>query len=343
MLHDVQVGFESYGTLSPSKDNAVLLLHGLTSDRHAAGPPWHAGGRPGWWDCAIGPGRALDTDRFCVICVGVLGGTDGTGPGSIAPETGRPYGLRFPVVTIGDMVSAQAGLLDLLGISRLHAMVGGCMGGNQVLEWLCRHPARTGRAVVISATPRVSTHTLALWSVLRAAAMSDPAWNGGDYYDRAAPDAGMGLLATIGVLFWMTRATLDAKFGLRTGGDVPVRPTLEPQFAVEHFLRAVHANAAGRLDANTLIYLTRAMDLFDLTRDGTPLSEHLAGVRDPVLLVSYRHDWRYPPEEMAEIEQALAQAGAPCRHVTLDNAGGHGAFLFDFASLAPILADFMRA
>jgi homoserine O-acetyltransferase len=344
ILPDPCLAFESYGTLNRARDNGVLLLHGLTSDQHAAGPPLHPKGKPGWWDIAIGPGRPLDTNRLCVISVNALGGGGGsTGPSSTDPATGRPYGLRFPVVTIGDMVQAQRRLIGQLGIDQLFGMVGGCMGGFQVLEWLRQAPECAGRAVVISATPRVSTHTIALWSVMRAALMSDPAWNGGDYYDGPAPDAGVGLLSAIGALFWMSRSTLAKKFGLATPGDSPVRPSLEPQFAIEHFLGAVQSNAAGKLDANVMIYLTRAMDLFDLTRDAPPLAQQFRAVRHPVLLVSYQHDWRYPPEEMAELEEALLQSGSPYRHVTLDNEGGHGAFIFDFGSLAPILAAFMSA
>ena len=343
-LPEVSVAFETYGTLNAARDNAVLVLHGLTSDQHAAGPAWHDGGKPGWWDRAIGPGRAIDTDRFYVISVNALGGAGGgTGPGSIEPGTGRRYAMRFPVITIADMVQQQHRLMDALGIGRLHATLGGCMGGFQVLEWLCLAPERAGRAVIISATPRVSTHTIALWSVLRAALMSDPAWNGGEYYDGPAPDNGIGLLAAIGALFWMDRYTLAAKFGLRTVAGAPARPTLAPQFAVEKFLQDVRTSAAGKLDPNTMIYLTRAMDLFDLTRDRPALADQFARVRDPVLLVSYKHDWRYPPAEMAELEDAFRAAGVVCQHATLPDPAGHGAFLFAFDSLAPILSAFMAS
>lgn len=345
-LGGLEVAYEAYGVLAPARDNAVLLLHGLTADQHAAGPTWAPGGKPGWWDAAIGPGKALDTDRFHVLCPNVLGGAGGTtGPASRDPGTGRAYGPRFPLVTVGDMVELQRLFLDELGIGRLHAVVGGCMGGFQALEWLARHPPRVGRAVAIGATPRTTAHNLALWSVLRALLESDPAFAGGDYHDGPArPDAGVGLLAMVGAMFWMSRATLERRFGLRTAHGGPPRLTLEPEFAVERFLHDVRANAAGRLDANSFIRLTRAIDHFDLARERGGLEAAFAGARGvPVLLASYRSDWRYPPEEIEPLHQALLRAGAVSRHVVLDSAVGHGAFLYDFPSLAPVLAAFLTA
>jgi homoserine O-acetyltransferase len=344
VLEDVEIAYETYGTLSRERDNAILLLHGLTADQHASGPPWHGGAKAGWWNQAVGPGLAIDTDRFFVICPNVLGSFGGsTGPMSLDPATGRPYGMRFPVVTIADMVAAQRSLLDALGIARLHAIVGGCMGGFQALEWMSRFPGRVGSTVLISATARTNTHNTALWSVLRAAIMSDPAWNGGDYYDGPAPDAGLGLLAMTGALFWMSRDALQDKFGLRTIENRPLRYTLEPEFAIEDFLARVRRNAAaGNLDANALIYLTRAIDYFDLSREAGSVAAALAGYASPLLLISYATDWRYPPQEMEEIRAALVPRGIPVRHVTLDSPIGHGAFLYDFKSLEPVLADFLR-
>ena len=291
---------------------------------------------------AIGPGAPLDTDRFFILCPNVLGGSGGsTGPRSLDPATGRPYGLRFPVVTVADMVAAQIGLMDALGIARIHAVVGGCLGGFQTLEWMIQAPDRIGRAVVISATPRTSAHSTALFSVLRAALMSDPAWNGGDYYEGPPPDAGLGLLGITGALFWMSRETLQRKFGCATIDDRPVRYTLEPDFAVEGFLDTVRLNATrGNLDANSLIYLTRAVDYFDVARDHGSVAAALAGQTAPVLLVSYGTDWRYPPDEVDAIRLALP-ARVQAHHAVLDSPVGHGAFLYDFANLAPILRDFL--
>ncbi|MBZ6074817.1 homoserine O-acetyltransferase MetX [Microvirga puerhi] len=342
-LSEVDIAFETYGALSPARDNAILLLHGLTADQHAAGPPWHEKGRAGWWNQAIGPGRAIDTDRFFVICPNVLGSFGGsTGPMSRDPATGRAYGMRFPVITIADMVAAQRQLIAALGIERLHAIVGGCMGGFQAFEWMSRHPECVGSAVVISATARTNTHNTALWSVLRAALMSDPAWNDGDYYDGPSPDAGLGLLAMTGALFWMSREALHEKFGLRTIENRPLRYTLEPEFAIEEFLARVRRNAgAGNLDANALIYLTRAIDYFDLSREYDTVAEALARYTSPLLLVSYATDWRYPSQEMNEIREALEPRSVPVRHEILDSPIGHGAFLYDFNGLEPILRTFL--
>ncbi|MBM3540824.1 MAG: alpha/beta fold hydrolase, partial [Alphaproteobacteria bacterium] len=198
-LRGAEIAYESYGRLDARRANAVLVLHGLTADRHAAGGLLASTGRPGWWDAVIGPGKAIDTDRWFVLAPAALGGADGTtGPASVDPETGRPWAMRFPVVTVADMANANAALADALGIRRFAAVVGGCMGGFQVLEWMARHPERLERAIAIGATARTSAHNLGLWSVMRQAIRTDPRWNGGDYYGAAAPDAGVALLAMFG-------------------------------------------------------------------------------------------------------------------------------------------------
>jgi len=341
-LDHLQVAYETYGTLAPDRDNVILVLHGLTADQHAAGPPWTEGSKGGWWDVAIGPGKPLDTNRYFVVCPNVLGGSGGTtGPATQDVAIGRAYGSRFPVVTIGDMAELQRLFLDELGIERLHAVVGGCMGGFQAMEWLVRDPDRVGRAVLISATPQTTTHNLALWSVLRTLLQSDPQFRSGDYYDGPAPDIGTGLLAMVGALFWMSPETLQQRFGLRTASGRPPRYTIEPEFAIEQFLHGIRQNAAGRIDANSFIHLTRAIDYFDLSRDHGSVERAFDRANMPVLLVSYRSDWRYPPEEIEELHAALQRAGLPSRHVVLDSPVGHGAFLYDFAGLAPILAEFI--
>ncbi len=333
-LAELEIACETYGRLSPARDNAILVLHGLTADQHAAGGS-------GWWDVAIGPGKAIDTDKYYVVSPNVIGGARGsTGPGSPDPANGKPFGLRFPVVTVGDMARAHLALLDRFGIERLHMAVGGCLGGFQVLELLTAAPERVGKAAILSATARTSAHNTALWAVLRAGLKSDPNWNGGDYYEGPAPKDGLGLLAMTGALFWMSRDTLQQRFGIRTSKDAP-RYTLEPDFAVEEFFDTVRANAPkGRLDANSLIYLTRAIDYFDLARDHGSLEAALAGVRCPVLLVSYALDWRYPSDEIALIGDALP-ADVECDHVVLDSTMGHGAFLYEFESLRPVLSRFV--
>ena len=340
-LDGVEVACQTYGRLSPSRDNVILVLHGLTADQHCAGHNSGPAGRPGWWDVAIGPGKAIDTDRYFILSPNVIGGAGGsTGPASMDPATGKPFGLRFPVITVGDMARAHLALLDQLEIDRVHLAIGGCLGGFQVLELLAAAPERIGKAAILSATARTSAHNTALWAVLRAALKSDPAWNGGDYYDGAAPVDGLGLLAMTGALFWMSRDTLEQRFGIRTTESEP-RYTLQHDFAVEEFLDTVRANASqGRLDANSLIYLTRAIDYFDLARDYETLEAAFSGVCSPVLLVSYTRDWRYPSAEMALIADAMPDT-VECDHVVLDSPMGHGAFLYEFESLRPVLSRFL--
>lgn len=338
-LPAVEIAFESYGKLNDAADNAVLICHGLTADQHAAGGLHRDTGRPGWWDSVIGPGKALDTDRFCIVSTNTLGSYVGsTGPASIAAGTGRPYGMTFPVITIADMVRAQRLFAQELGIPRFHAAIGGCMGGFQVFEWLRQAPECIGHGVAISATARTSAHNTALWSVLRRAITSDPAWNNGDYYDGARPDQGMAVMATFGALFWMSREGLEQRFGLRRVQDAP-RWSFESEFEIEQFLDRIAGNAAGSIDPNALLYLTRAIDYFDLTGEAGGLEQVFGKVAGPVTLVSYRGDWRYPSEEIETVREALIRTGADARHIILDSGFGHGGFLKDTESIAPILRE----
>jgi homoserine O-acetyltransferase len=340
-LPSFEIAYETYGDLDANGGNAILVCHGLTADqRVAAADP--SDRKPGWWQSAVGPGAALDTDRYFVVSANVLGGFGGTSaPASIDPQTGRPYGLRFPIVTIGDMVQAQAKLAGRLGIDRFHAVVGGCMGGFLTLEWMVRFPDRVRNAIVISATARTSTHNVALWEVMREAIRRDPNWRNGDYYDGEPPRSGLALLAMFGALYWMDRATLAQRFGLRRIAGQEPTFSFAPEFEIEAFLHRIGGNVSDRLDANALLYLTRAIDYFDLTRGKQSLSQALAGARARTLLVSYRADWRYPSEEMEEINQALRAHGLSCRHVTLDSPFGHGGFLYDFSSLDPVIREFL--
>ena len=340
-LPEFRIAYETYGSLNAQRDNAILVLHGLTGTQHAAGPA-ETGDRPGWWNAAIGPGKAFDTDRFFIVSPNALGSYGGsTSAASTNPQSGKAYGSDFPIVTIGDSVKSQARLADTLDIARFHAIAGGCFGGFQAMEWMARYPSRVGRSIIISATPRTSTHNTALWAVLRAAIRSDPNWNGGDYYDGPAPDAGLGLAAMFGALFWMSRDVFEDKFGLqRITGDAPAYG-FEPEYTVEAFLDGVSRNAAGRIDANALLYLTRAIDYFDMSRGHGSLADAFARYTAPTLLVSYTNDWRYPPADMQELAEALTANTTPCRHETLDSPAGHGGFLYDTERLAPRLTQFL--
>lgn len=343
-LVEFSIAYETYGELNARCDNAILVCHGLTSTQHAAGRHDPAETKPGWWDAAIGPGKPFDTGRYFVVCSNALGGFGGsTGPGSTDPTTGRPYGVRFPVVTIADMVRAQRHLADHLGIARFHTVAGGCMGGFQALEWLKHQPERVGNALIISAGPRVSTHTIALWHVLSEAIRIDPAWHSGDYYDTGAPQAGMALAARIGSLFWMSRDVMDQRFGLKTVDNEPLSFGFKADFEVEAFLARIGDGAAEKIDANSLLYLMRAMSYFDLSRGAPSLQAALRGVDARTLLVSYANDWRYPPQETETLAQALTSVGAPVAHRVFDSAFGHGAFIYDFDNLGTAIAEFLAS
>lgn len=341
-LPDVEIAYETYGRLASDRRNAVLLCHSYTSDHHAAGTRPGAS-KPGWWDAVIGPGKLLDTDRYCVVSSNCLGGAHGsTGPGSTDPSTGRPYGMRFPVVTMADMVNAQARLADHLGIDRFHAVIGGCYGGFQALQWMVTHPDRLDAAIVVSATPRASVHTVALSHVMRAAICADPAWNGGDYYDGERPTSGIGLFSMFGSLFWQDRNLLQEKLGPEMHAAREFRFDFEPEFEIERLLARLAVPQNTVLDPNSLLYLARANDYFDLSRGRTSLGDAFAEYRGRMLLVGFGNDWRYPPEEIAEIARAIESVGAPVRHVTLDNPLGHGAFLRAPQCLESTIAPFLR-
>jgi homoserine O-acetyltransferase len=340
-LRNVSIAYETYGRLTPERDNVVLVCHALTADAHAAGRHHASDAKAGWWDAAIGSGRMLDTDRYFVVSTNVIGGCGGsTGPASIDPTTGAPYAMTFPVVTVADMVRAQRLLLDRLGIRKLQAAIGGCLGGLQVLEWIRMYPDDVDRAVVISATHRTSAHTLALWHTLRRAITADANWNGGDYYGGLPPLAGVGLSMQMAMLIWMGREELGRRFG-RTLARDDYSFAFDDDFEVERFFHDVEASASARFDANSLLYLTRAMDYFDLTRGYDSLAEALLPVKATLLLVSYAHDWRYPPAEVDLIRQALQSNGVLAEHVELDSRFGHGAFLYDPESLVPHVRRFI--
>jgi homoserine O-acetyltransferase len=335
------VSFETYGTLTAARDNAILVCHSLTKGAHAAGR--HAAGdpRPGWWDAAIGPGRLLDTSKYFVICADTLAAGRSTGPASPDPATGKPYGMRFPVVTVRDMVHAQHQLVARLGIERLHAVIGGCFGGQQAIEWTIQHPDQVGNAVVITTTPATSAHSIAIFTVMRRLIRGDPAWNGGDYYGESFPAAGLGAAIAAAVPLWMSAEAMDARFGRRLADPAGRRFTLDAEFEVESFIARLAAQAGHQLDPNSLMYLTRAVEYFDLEREYGRLEQALAPVSARVLFLSYRRDWRYPAAETDRMHQALLAAGRDSRHVVLDSGLGHGAFLFDVAGLAATVADFL--
>lgn len=335
-LPKLDLAVETYGVLNADRSNTILVCHGMTNNQNAAGQPANDSVKP-WWDLAIGPGRMLDTDQYFIICTNVPGGSGGsTSPATLNPVTGNRYGMDFPVIQVADMANAQALVLDHFKIDCVALAIGGCMGGFQVLEFARRYPDRLARAVAISATANTSAYTIALWELMRQAIYADPSWQGGQYYEGAPPLQGIGMTAMIGSVLWLDRETLAKKFGRApTTTDVISggHSGFNPDFAVEQFLAQVRARATLRFDPNSLLYLTKAVDLYDLETGYESLELAVTAIRAPVLLVSYESDWRYPKDEIAILADALNAAKVPVKHAHIHSEFGHGAFQFDVKDL----------
>jgi homoserine O-acetyltransferase/O-succinyltransferase len=342
-LSPVEIAYETYGTLDASAGNAVLICHALTGDHHVASPHPRTG-KPGWWDRMVGPGKPIDTERFLVVCANVLGSCMGSsGPASPDPTNGRPWGMAFPVITIRDMVRAQALLLDHLGIARLAAVVGGSMGGMQALSWAASYPARVAAALVIASTARHSAQNIAFHEVGRQAVMADPRWRGGDYYDAEPPAAGLAVARMAAHITYLSEAGLTEKFGRRLQARDAKSFGFDADFQVESYLRHQGLSFVDRFDANSYLYITRAMDYFDLAEEHGGTLAHAFSPTTRFCLVSFDTDWLYPTAESRHIVHALNAAGAPASFVELASPYGHDAFLLDSPALDRVVAGFLRA
>jgi homoserine O-acetyltransferase len=364
-LEHVRIAYEMYGKLSPARDNVILVCHALSGDAHAAGysdepdaPSAVDGigadergikprGGLGWWDGMIGPGKAFDTDRYCVICSNLLGSCRGsTGPSSIHARTRQPYALDFPVITVGDMVRAERRLLDVLGIKRLLAAAGGSLGGMQALEWTVAYPDQIDACISIASTARLGAQGVAWNAIARNAIMADPDWQGGAYYDTGrAPTAGIGVARMVGHVTYLSAESMADKFGRRLQqGDSLSYSLTEPDFAVESYLRHQARTFAGRFDANSYLYISRALTYFDLARDhgADSLQRALADVQARYLLVSFSSDWLYPPHDSHELEAALRANGKLAKHHLIQASYGHDSFLLEEARQAPLIAAFLE-
>ncbi len=365
VLEDVRIAYETYGRLSPTRDNVILVCHALSGDAHAAG--WsdepnapsavdgigadERGIRPrgglGWWDGMIGPGKAFDTDRYHVVCANLIGSCRGsTGPSSTNPRSGKPYGLDFPVVTVGDMVRAERHLLDLLGIDRLLSVGGGSLGGMQALEWTVAYPDQVRSCVSIASTAHLGTQGVAWNAIARNAIMADPDWQGGYYYGTGRePKAGIGVARMVGHVTYLSAQSMAEKFArrLQDRDDLSFSLT-EADFEVESYLRYQARTFAGRFDANSYLYISRALTYFDLARDhgGGSLAEALADVAARYLLVSFSSDWLYPPHDSQELEAALRANDKYVEHHLIQASYGHDSFLLEEARQAPLIARFLE-
>ncbi|MEN6484474.1 MAG: homoserine O-acetyltransferase, partial [Syntrophobacteraceae bacterium] len=326
-LDPVTLAYETYGKLNRERTNAILIAHALTGDAHAAG--FHPGaGKPGWWDAMIGPGKAFDTNKYFVVCSNILGGCKGsTGPSSVNPKTGKPYGLDFPLVSIHDMVDCQRLLADHLGIEKLLCVAGGSMGGMQVLSWMVRYPERIRSAIPISIGVKHSPQQIALNEVGRQAIMADPDWNSGDYYGGPPPARGLSLARMIGHITYMSDDSMKEKFGRqRKDGADPFKFTAD--FEVEGYLHYHGENFVKRFDANTYLYITKAMDNFEAV-EGRALHESLRGIDVKVLAIAFKSDWLYPAYQTKEIARACKLAGIEATYCEIESTYGHDAFLLE--------------
>lgn len=344
-LDQWQIAYQTYGALNSARSNAVLVCHALTGDQHVANSN-PVTGKPGWWEVLIGPGCPIDTDRFFVICANVIGGCLGsTGPASIDPATGQPYGLGFPLVTIRDMVRAQAALVDHLGIDTLFAVVGGSMGGMQVLQWASSYPERVFAAVPLATGARHSAQNIAFHEVGRQAVMADPDWRGGRYFELGVrPSKGLAVARMGAHITYLSEAALHRKFG-RNLQDRDARTfSFDADFQVESYLRHQGSIFVERFDANAYLYLTRAMDYFDLAADhGGVLAKAFKGTRTRFCVCSFSSDWLFPTPESRAVVHALNAAGASVSFVELESDKGHDAFLLDEPELFATLRGFFGA
>ena len=342
-LEGLEIAYRTYGRLNAAKSNAILICHALTLDQHVASVH-PVTGKPGWWTLMVGPGLPIDPDRHFIVCSNVVGGCMGTtGPCSVNPKTREPYGLTFPMITIGDMVRAQAALLDHLGIETLLAVVGGSMGGMQVLQWAADYPERLYSAVCIAAAPRHSAQNIAFHEVGRQAIMADPDWRAGDYARQGVrPEKGLSVARMAAHITYLSEAALQRKFGRELQRD-GLSWGFDADFQVESYLRHQGARFVERFDANSYLYITRAMDYFDLAAaKGGSLAEAFRPAREVRFCVlSFTSDWLYPTTESRSIVQALNAAGARVSFVEIESDKGHDAFLLDEPVMRAALAGFL--
>lgn len=343
-LSPVTIAYETYGRLNANCSNAILIVHALSGSAHAAGYHSIDDPKPGWWDDCIGPGKAFDTNKFFVICSNVLGSCYGSsGPTSINPATGQPYGLSFPVVTVGDMVRTQVKLVEHLGIDKLLCVAGGSMGGMQVLEWAAHHPERLRAAIPIATTARHSPMLIALSEVGRQAIYADPAWNQGDYYaSEQKPDAGLAVARMVGHITYLSDESMQQKFGRRLQDREKYGYEFQTEFEIESYLKYNGNNFTRRFDANSYLYVTKAMDYFDLSAPtGSLAAAFVNAAALKYLVISFTSDWLYPTYHSKELVRALNAVGADVTYLDIKSTWGHDAFLLEVETMTNLLDSFL--
>ncbi|MFZ5568836.1 MAG: homoserine O-acetyltransferase MetX [Thermodesulfobacteriota bacterium] len=344
-LGPVTLAYETCGQMNADKSNVVLVLHALTGDAHVAGYHREGDAKPGWWDIMVGPGKGIDTDRYFVVCSNIIGSCRGsTGPCSPHPETGRPYGFEFPVVTIGDMVTAQKALMDHLGVTSLLAVVGGSMGGMQVLEWSLRYPHMVRSAIPLATTMRHSALAIAFNEVARQSIMADPNWNRGDYYGGLIPGVGLAVARMIGHITYLSDEAMRQKFGRRLQDKTDFSFDFSGDFQVESYLRYQGTKFVERFDANSFLYITKAADYFDIERqhgEGSAVKA-FSRARAKFLVVSFTSDWLYPTYQSKAMIQAMKKNGLDVSFCEIEADCGHDAFLLPNERLSALIRGFLE-
>lgn len=343
-LGPVTLAYETYGRLNADRSNTILVLHAFSGDSHVAShaPEGIGSDGPGWWETMVGPGKAIDTEKYFVICSNILGSCSGsTGPSSINPETGKPYGLDFPVVTIGDMVRAQKKLIDHLGIKRLHTVIGGSVGGMQVLQWCISYPEMVRSAIPLATSMRHSALCIAFNEVARQAIMADPKWQQGRYPEHEPPELGLAVARMIGHITYLSDEAMHRKFGRRLQERQDLSFRFETDFQVESYLNYQGAKFVRRFDANSLLYITKAADYFDLNVENEATIKQLEKACIKFLVISFTSDWLYPSYQSRELVQALKRNGCDVSYCEIQADCGHDAFLLPNQRLSTLVSGFL--
>ena len=342
-LEEVTLAYETWGELDPSGENAILIVHALTGDSHCAGGISEAYKRGGWWDEMVGPGRLVDTDEHFVVCSNVLGGCSGsTGPASVDPATDYQYGMRFPIVTISDIVRAQKRLLDDLGVRKLEVVIGGSIGGQQALEWALKFPDFVEKAVPVAATGALGPQGLGMSEIGRRAIMADPNWQGGEYYGTGkSPETGLAIARMAGMLTYQSAEGQWERFGREEATRPALYEEFGGRFEIESYLHYQGHDLTGRFDANSYLYLTRAMDLYDIGAGYASHEEAYERIESEVLFVGISSDWLFPAREVRAAAELAKAAGAEAHYEEIESLNGHDAFLKDWDKLRAAVGPFL--
>ena len=341
LLAPITLRYETYGTLSPDADNAILIEHALSGDAHVAGYYSESDEKPGWWDTMVGPGKTFDTNKYFIVCSNVIGGCSGsTGPGSMNPATGTRYGMDFPFVTIADMVHAQKKLMDHLGLRKWLCVAGGSMGGMQVLRWALLYPDCMESIIPIATTSRISAQSIAFNWVGREAIMSDPEWNGGHYTDQ--PDRGLAIARMLAHITYLSEESMRRKFGRKLQSATDYSFDFDKDFSVESYLEHQGMRFVDRFDANAYLYITRAIDYFDVAdKSNGDLAKGLAPIQCKTLVVSFSSDWLFPPEQSREMVRGMLKNGLDVTYCNIKSSYGHDAFLLEDDTLGRLISNFL--